>query len=481
MIDWVKSVAIKLTVCVLLHLRASQAKPPFPEATILSLPPWAPHLIHIIPVTSAYQDFQPHRPLISLHVSRADVTPPLFHVLPGECSFDNSRGYLSVRLCDNTSPNLKTMMPMTCLSSIVSPILLSRICQVKMDTTRALVWDNKLSTNAITVSPKRSFIHCLIKRSKFSPKGGGPMEKKKGKKTTGKKEHHLWKSRDSAQSGQKALTLVRIVSKLPNEKEAVYGALDKWIAWETEFPVIAAAKALNLLYLLNRVSKLPNEKEAVYGALDKWIAWETEFPVIAAAKALNLLYLLNRVSKLPNEKEAVYGALDKWIAWETEFPVIAAAKALKILRKRGHWVRVIQVAKWMLSKGQGATMGTFDTLLLAFDMDQRVDEAESLWNMIIHTHMRSVSKRLFSRMISIYDNHDMPDKIIEVFADMEELRVKPDEDTVRRVARAFTELGEEEKRKLVTRRYGIKWKYIHFNRERVRVRTEAYEDNESTN
>jgi len=68
----------------------------------------------------------------------------------------------------------------------------------------------------------------------------------------------------------------------------------------------------------------------------------------------------------------------------------------------------------MLSKGQGATMGTFDTLLLAFDMDQRVDEAESLWNMIIHTNMRSVSKRLFSRMISIYDHHDMPDKIIEV-------------------------------------------------------------------
>jgi len=64
---------------------------------------------------------------------------------------------------------------------------------------------------------------------------------------------------------------------------------------------------------------------------------------------------------------------------------------------------------------------------------------------------------------------------------MEELRVKPDEDTVRRVARAFRELGEEEKRKLVIRRYGIKWKYIHFNRERVRVRTEAYEDNESTN
>lgn len=38
-----------------------------------------------------------------------------------------------------------------------------------------------------------------------------------------------------------------------------------------------------------QVSGLPNEKEAVYGALDKWTAWETEFPLIAAAKALRIL------------------------------------------------------------------------------------------------------------------------------------------------------------------------------------------------
>ncbi|WVY93653.1 hypothetical protein V8G54_032741 [Vigna mungo] len=317
-------------------------------------------------------------------------------------------------------------MPITCLSSVVSPLPLSRISE--MDKTRALLWGNKLSTIAITVSLKRGCTHCVIKRSKFSSKGGGPMEKKKGKKTTGKKEYHLWKSRDSAQSGQKALTLVRI-------------------------------SFLELFHNSSTDSSF----------LTSYWIMEVRMNVEKS------------VSKLPNEKEAVYGALDKWTAWETEFPVIAAAKALKILRKRGQWVRVIQVAKWMLSKGQGVTMGTFDTLLLAFDMDQRVDEAESLWNMIIHTHLRSVSKRLFSRMISIYDHHDMPDKIIEVFADMEELRVKPDEDTVRRVARAFRELGEEEKRKLVIKRYGIKWKYLHFNRERVRVRTEAYDDNESNN
>lgn len=68
----------------------------------------------------------------------------------------------------------------------------------------------------------------------------------------------------------------------------------------------------------------------------------------------------------------------------------------------------------MLSKGQGATMATYDCLLLAFDMDKRLDEAEMLWNVILHSHDRSISKRLFSRMISVYDHHNMPNKVIEV-------------------------------------------------------------------
>ena len=49
------------------------------------------------------------------------------------------------------------------------------------------------------------------------------------------------------------------------------------------------------------------------------------------------------------------------------------------------------------------------------------------------------------------------------------------------MARAFRELGREEKRKLVIKRYGLKLKYIHFNGERVRVRTTAWDvDVEST-
>ncbi|KAA0051555.1 pentatricopeptide repeat-containing protein [Cucumis melo var. makuwa] len=203
--------------------------------------------------------------------------------------------------------------------------------------------------------------------------------------------------------------------------------------------------------------------------------WKKRDSAGSGQKALNLVRI---VSQCPNEKEAVYGELNKWIAWETEFPLIAAAKALRILRKRSQWKRVIQVAKWMLSKGQGATMGTYDTLLLAFDMDKRVDEAESLWNMILHTHTRSISKRVFSRMISLYEHHDLQDKIIEIFADMEELGVKPDEDTVRRIGRAFQKLGQEENRKMVYKRYSCQWKYIHFKGERVRVRKDGWDEDD---
>jgi hypothetical protein len=74
-----------------------------------------------------------------------------------------------------------------------------------------------------------------------------------------------------------------------------------------------------------------------------------------------------------------------------------------------------QVTKWLMSKGQVLTWTTYDTLLLALLMDKRVDEAESVWNTVIQTHTRSVPKRLFSRMILIYDIHQRPDKVLEVY------------------------------------------------------------------
>lgn len=57
---------------------------------------------------------------------------------------------------------------------------------------------------------------------------------------------------------------------------------------------------------------------------------------------------------------------------------------------------------------------------------------------------------------------------------MEELGVKPDEDTVRRVARAFKEQGQEGKQRLVLEKYLSKYKYIHHRGERVRVRRDLW-------
>lgn len=190
----------------------------------------------------------------------------------------------------------------------------------------------------------------------------------------------------------------------------------------------------------------------------------------SAGSGQKALHLVRIISKLPNEKDAITKALDKWSAWETEFPVIAAAKALEILRRRNQWLRIIQASKWLLSKGQVLTMATYDTLLLALDKDHRLNEAEELWAVIMERNTRSVPKRLFSRMVALYDHHRVPEKVLDVFADMEELGVKPDDDTVRRVAAAFGNLGEFEKQKLVIRKYQNKWKYLHFNGERVRVR-----------
>ncbi|KAM3365562.1 hypothetical protein ACQJBY_015336 [Aegilops geniculata] len=206
------------------------------------------------------------------------------------------------------------------------------------------------------------------------------------------------------------------------------------------------------------VSKKPNKDHRL------WIRKDS------AGSGKKALCLVNTVSKLPNEKEAVYGALDRWTAFESEFPIIAAAKALEMLKKRRKWLQIIQVTKWLMSKGQVLTWTTYDTLLLALSMDGRVDEAESIWDTILQTYTRSVPKKLFSRMIQIYNTRHLPDKVLEIYADMEELGVRPDEDTTRRIGRAFATSSQEDKQKPVLEKYLKKWKYIHFNGERVRVR-----------
>ncbi len=38
-----------------------------------------------------------------------------------------------------------------------------------------------------------------------------------------------------------------VISELPSAKEEIYGALDAFIAWELEFPIIAIKKALLIM------------------------------------------------------------------------------------------------------------------------------------------------------------------------------------------------------------------------------------------
>lgn len=144
---------------------------------------------------------------------------------------------------------------------------------------------------------------------------------------------------------------------------------------------------------------------------------------------------------MSNVKEEVYGALDSFIAWELEFPLIVVKKALKSLENEKEWKRIIQVnsssfcpfpsvssfecsthlcnltqvTKWMLSKGQGRTMGSYYALLNALANDGRIDEAEELWNTLFTEHIESMPRVFFERMITIYYQSEMHDKMFEVY------------------------------------------------------------------
>lgn len=71
--------------------------------------------------------------------------------------------------------------------------------------------------------------------------------------------------------------------------------------------------------------------------------------------------------------------------------------------------------KWMLSKGQGKTMGSYYTLLNALAEDGRLDEAEELWTKIFSRNLECLPRVFFGKMISIYYKHQMYEKMFEVF------------------------------------------------------------------
>ncbi|CAL9755807.1 unnamed protein product [Musa acuminata subsp. burmannicoides] len=196
--------------------------------------------------------------------------------------------------------------------------------------------------------------------------------------------------------------------------------------------------------------------------------WKTRKRIGTISKSQKLVECIKELS---NVKEEVYGALDSFIAWELEFPLIVVKKALKRLEIEKDWKRIIQVIKWMFSKGQGKTMGSYYTLLNALAEDGRLEEVEELWMKIFSENLESLPRVFFVKMISIYYNKGMHEKMFEVFADMEELGVRPDVSIVRMLGDVFQKLGMLDKYDKLKNKYPPPtWEYRYIKGKRVRIR-----------
>uniref|UniRef100_A0A7N0U948 Pentatricopeptide repeat-containing protein n=1 Tax=Kalanchoe fedtschenkoi TaxID=63787 RepID=A0A7N0U948_KALFE len=196
--------------------------------------------------------------------------------------------------------------------------------------------------------------------------------------------------------------------------------------------------------------------------------WKTNRKIGTVSKSKKLVECIKGLS---NVKEEVYGALDSFIAWELEFPLITVKKALKTLEDEKDWKRIIQMTKWMLSKGQGRTMGSYYTLLSALSEDGRLEEAEELWQKLFSENLESMPRIFFEKMVSIYYRRDMHDKMFEIFADMEELGVRPSVSIVNVVGEVFQTLGMMDKYNKLKKKYPPPtWEYRYIKGKRVRIR-----------
>ncbi|KAG8643026.1 pentatricopeptide repeat-containing protein At4g18975, chloroplastic [Manihot esculenta] len=165
-------------------------------------------------------------------------------------------------------------------------------------------------------------------------------------------------------------------------------------------------------------------------------------------------FLVNTLLDLDNSREAVYGTLDAWVAWERTFPIVSLKSVLLTLEKEQQWHRVVQVIKWMLSKGQGNTMGTYGQLLQALDKDHRAEEAHMFWLKKVGTDLHSVPWQLCKRMISIYYRNNMLESLIKLFKSLEAFDRKPPEKSIiQKVADAYMMLGMLEEKKRALQKY----------------------------
>ncbi|KAL5206135.1 hypothetical protein ABZP36_034344 [Zizania latifolia] len=166
-------------------------------------------------------------------------------------------------------------------------------------------------------------------------------------------------------------------------------------------------------------------------------------------------FLVNTFFDLEDSKEAVYNTLDAWVAFEQDFPVALIKQALEALEKEEQWHRIVQVIKWMLSKGQGNTIRTYEQLVCALEKDNRAEEACRIWEDKIAAHdLRSVPWSFCNLMFGIYYRNNKLDRLIELFKNLEACGRKfPSKDILRKVEDAYEMLGLTEEKKEMLDKY----------------------------
>ncbi|KAL8147297.1 hypothetical protein AgCh_004859 [Apium graveolens] len=165
-------------------------------------------------------------------------------------------------------------------------------------------------------------------------------------------------------------------------------------------------------------------------------------------------FLVNTLLDVQDSKEAVYGTLDSWAAWEREFPIGHLKQVLITLEKEQQWHRVVQVIKWMLSKGQGTTMNTYGQLIRALDMDHRVKEAHAIWVEKVGDDMHSVPWNLCKLMIGVYYRNNMLDNLVKLSKNMEAYDRKINEKSVlMKIADSYEMLGLVEEKDRILKKY----------------------------
>uniref|UniRef100_A0A0D3HQU1 Pentacotripeptide-repeat region of PRORP domain-containing protein n=1 Tax=Oryza barthii TaxID=65489 RepID=A0A0D3HQU1_9ORYZ len=165
-------------------------------------------------------------------------------------------------------------------------------------------------------------------------------------------------------------------------------------------------------------------------------------------------FLVNTLLDLEDSKEGVYSTLDAWVAFEQEFPVASLKQALVALEKEEQWHRIVQVIKWMLSKGQGKTIRTYEQLVCALEKDNRADEACRIWELKIAHDLQSVPWRFCHLMLGIYYRNNRLDTLVKLFKNLEACgRKPPSKDIVRKVEDTYEMLGLVEEKKELLEKY----------------------------